>query len=130
MSADFIQGAVDGAGKYVATDSIVENSNTVHRQRVLVEGELLEAIESLRIAIGSLVHTIGLTMPDTAGRMRVLADASSAIGTVSTVTTVGTVTTASSLTNQVNVGGFSANDEIPSLMKIAVESIRRNITVS
>jgi hypothetical protein len=40
---------------------------------------------------------------------------------------IGTLTT---LTNQVQMGGFASNDQIPALMHLQADSLRRNITVS
>ena len=49
---------------------------------------------------------------------------------VGTVTTLSTLTTCSTLTNQSQVGGYGANDQIPALMHLSADSLRRNITVS
>lgn len=142
-----------GVGSTVATDDI----GGVHFQRVkpaigadgtavdvsaanpmpvAAYGELIEALEAQRMALQALTRTIGQSMPDVAGRLRVAIDAISAsltlatITTVGTVTTVTTVTTLSTLTNQTQVGGLAATEQIPSLMKIAAESLRRNISVT
>jgi hypothetical protein len=88
--------------------------------------EVLEAIQALRMAIQSLDRSIGQAMPDTAGRLRVNIDA----GTLPTVTTVGTVTTVTAVANQTNIGGYSGTEQIPSLMRLASDALRRNITVS
>ena len=42
----------------------------------------------------------------------------------------GPLTTCSTLTNQSQVGGYGANDQIPALMHLSADSLRRNITVS
>lgn len=105
-------------------------------------GELIEALEAQRMALQALTRTIGQSMPDVAGRLRVAIDAISAsltlatittvgtVTTVTTVTTVSTVTTCATLSNQTNVGGLSATEQIPSLMRIAADSLRRNISVT
>jgi hypothetical protein len=93
-------------------------------------GELIEAIEAQRIALQALVRTIGQSMPDTAGRLRVLVDSISASLTLATITTVGTVTTVSTLTNQTQIGGLAATEQIPSLMRLGADSARRNISVT
>ena len=89
----------------------------------ITQGELINAIEALRMAVHALTRTVGLSMPDTAGRLRVNVDSTN-IGTVTTVTTVATVT------NQTNVGGYAATEQVPSLMRLGADSLRRNITVS
>jgi hypothetical protein len=85
----------------------------------ITNNELIQAIESLRMAIQSLLRTgLGQSMPDTQNRLRVLTDTASSIGTVST------------LSNQTNIGGFAASEQTPSLMRLSADSIRHNITTS
>jgi hypothetical protein len=55
---------------------------------------------------------------------------SGTVTTVTTVTTVSAVTTAGSLTNQVNIGGIAATEQIPSLMRLGADALRRNISVT
>jgi hypothetical protein len=62
--------------------------------------------------------------PDTAARMRVALDSITAALTLATVTTVGTVT------NQTQIGGLAATEQIPSLMRLGADSMRRNILVT
>jgi hypothetical protein len=96
----------------------------------ITQGELIECLEAMRMALVSLNKTIGMTYPDTAGRLRVAIDAITASLTLATITTVTTVTTCSTLTNQSQIGGISANQQIPALLQISAESLRRNISVS
>ena len=86
----------------------------------ITEGELIHAIEALRMAVHSLTRTIGYAMPDTAGRLRVNVDG----------TSIGTVTTVTTLSNQSQIGGYNATEQIPSLMRLGTDSLRRNIIVS
>lgn len=95
-------------------------------------GELVEAIEALRMAVQSLTRSVGQVLPDATGRMRVVAETGSttavtSLPTLSTVTTVGTVTT---MSNQTSLGGIIAVDQIPALMCMAAQGLRRNITVT
>jgi hypothetical protein len=90
-------------------------------------GELIEAIEAMRMAVQALTRTMGQMQPDTAARMRVAVDSISGGLTLTTVSTVNTVAT---LTNQAQVGGLAATEHIPSLMRLGADSVRRNITVS
>jgi hypothetical protein len=92
-----------------------------------VTGELIEAIEALRMTVGSLSRTIGLSIPDLLGRQRVSIDVISGGLTLSTITTVGTVSTVS---NQTQIGGFVAADQIPALMHMSADNIRANIKVT
>lgn len=94
---------------------------------VVAYGELIEAIESMRMAVHTLTRTMGQMQPDTAARMRVALDSISAGLTLATITTITGVTT---LTNQTQIGGLAAIEQIPALMRLGADSARRNITVS
>jgi hypothetical protein len=106
---------------------------------VAAYGELVEALEAMRMAVQSLTRTMGQMQPDTAARMRVAIDAITAgltlatittVGTVTTVTTVSTVSTVSTLTNQTLMGGHPAVEQIPALMRLGADSMRRNISAN
>lgn len=86
-----------------------------------VTGELIEAIEALRMTVGSLSRTIGMSIPNVAGQQRVSVEA---INGGLVLATVGTVT------NQTQIGGFVAADQIPALMHMSADNLRRNITVT
>ena len=102
----------------------------------LTQGEVVEALEAMRMAVQALSRSIGQSMPDVAGRLRVVVDAITGsltlatITTVGTVTTVSTVTTLSTLTNQTQVGGNPAFEQIPALMRLGADSLRRNVSVT
>jgi hypothetical protein len=102
-------------------DGLVSSTNGLPVEAI---GELIEAIEAMRMAVNSLTRSIGQSMPDTAGRLRVVIDAITGLLTLSTITTVST------LTNQTQVGGNPAFEQIPSLMRIGADSLRRNITAA
>ena len=89
-------------------------------------------LEALRLAVAALTRTIGLMTPDAAGRMRVTLESAPAVVPASQSGTwnLSTITTCSTLTNQSQVGGYGANDQIPALMHLSADSLRRNITVS
>ena len=95
-------------------------------------------LQALRLAVAALTRTVGLLTPDMSGRMRVTLESAPAVvpasqsGTwnLGTVTAVTTCSTLSNLTNQSQVGGYGANDQIPALMHLSADSLRRNITVS
>jgi hypothetical protein len=82
-------------------------------------GELIEAVEALRMTVGRLAGTQGAMLPDVAGRMAGL-----------TLATITTVTTVSTVTNQTQIGAYQAADQIPALMRFAADSLRRNISVT
>jgi inactivated superfamily I helicase len=93
---------------------------------------LESTLQALRLAVAALTRTIGLMTPDVAGRMRVTLESAPGVVAASQSGTwnLSTITTCSTLTNQSQVGGFSANDQIPALMHLSADSLRRNITVS
>ena len=94
-------------------------------------GELVEAIEAMRMAVQALTRSgLGQAMPDTAQRLRVVVDAITTGLTLATITTVGTVTTVSTMTNQTQIGGLPATEQIPSLMRLGADNMRRNILVT
>lgn len=96
----------------------------------LTQGEVVEALEAMRMAVQSLNRAIGQSMPDVAGRLRVVVDAITGALTLATITTVGTVTTVATLTNQTQIGGNPAFEQIPALMRLGADALRRNVSVT
>jgi hypothetical protein len=96
-------------------------------------GELMEAIEALRFAMASLTRTIGIALPNQQGqpimevRQATAANLQFTLGSIAGGQTLATVST---LTNQAQIGGFAANDQIPSLMHMQADNLRRNISVT
>lgn len=131
VAADEIGGVLHQRVKIsVGADGSAVDASSSNPLPTIETGEMIEAIEALRMAIQSLTRSIGLSMPDTAGRLRVVADQPTAANLNATVTgtvNVGTITT---LSNQTQVGGFNANDQIPALMNANAGSLRRNISVT
>jgi hypothetical protein len=96
-------------------------------------GELMEAIEAMRFAINTLTKTIGMALPNAQGfpimevRQATAANMNVTIGSGTVTVGSGTITT---LTNQTQIGGFAANDQIPALMHLQADNLRRNISVT
>lgn len=136
VAADEIGGVLHQRVKIsVGADGSAVDASASNPLPVDVNGEMIEAIKALRMAIQSLTRTVGLSMPDTAGRLRVLAENPTAANLAMTASlasgqTLATLTTLSTLTNQTQVGGFNANDQIPALMNSNAGSLRRNISVT
>jgi hypothetical protein len=111
-----------------ATDTSVSNPLPI-----AAYGELVEAIEAMRMAVQALTRTIGLVTVDPAtGRLRaevVQATAASLLATVS-IASNQTLNALSTLTNQTQMGGLAAQDQIPALMRLSADNLRRNISVS
>ena len=79
-------------------------------------GELIEAIEAMRMAIHSLTRTIGLAQVNPlTGRM--LVDPSG-------------VTSPVNVTNIATIGGVAANSQVQSFERMTADNLRRNINVT
>jgi hypothetical protein len=89
-------------------------------------GELIEAIEALRTAVGSLTRSIGMALPNAQG-FPIMEVRQATAGNLAVTATVSTVST---LTNQAQIGGFAANEQVPALMHISASALRSNITVT
>jgi hypothetical protein len=131
VAADDIGGVLHQRVKLsIGEDGSATDASLTNPVPVQAIGELIEAIEAQRMALQSLVRTMGQTYPDVAGRLRVVVDSISASLTLATITTVGTVTTVGTLSNQTQIGGLPATEQIPSLMRLGADSMRRNISVT
>ena len=116
----------------VATDISTANPMPITAPSAIttqLNGEALEALEALRMAVQSLNRSIGQTLPDTAARMRVNIETGNNI-TITTLPTLANVTTLATLSNQTQIGGIPANDQVPALMCLTAQGLRRNISVS
>lgn len=130
VAADEITGVLHQRVKIgVGGDGVAVDVSQENPMPVAAYGELIEAIEAMRIAIHSLTRTIGQSMPDTAGRLRVAAEQPIASALNATVTLSGGQTLAT-LTNITQIGGLSATEEIPSLMRLGSDASRQNIIVT
>jgi len=138
-----------GTGEIVATDDI---GGVQYQQMKLVDstpnstapvgtasnplpvnasyGELVEALEALRIATSSLTKSIGFALPNLQGQPIMEARQATAANFQVTVGSIASGQTITTLTNQAQIGGFSANDKIPALMHLQADSLRRNISVT
>lgn len=94
-------------------------------------GELIEALEAMRMSINSLAKSIGYALPNAQGfPIMEVRQATGANLNMNATIASGTVTTVSTMTNQAQIGGFAANDQIPSLMHLQADNLRRNISVT
>ena len=96
-------------------------------------GELVEALQALRTATNSLAKSIGFALPNLQGqpiteaRQATAANLQVTVGAIAGGQTLANLTT---LTNQSQLGGFAANDQIPALMHLSADNLRRNISTS
>lgn len=120
-----IDGAVDVSGSSVNANitntSVPVAPATAAVFDVNAVGELIECLEAMRQYQISLNRTIGMLMPDTSGRMRVLIDAITANLTLSTVTNVTTLS---------QLAGQPAAEIVYGAMHVGADSLRRNITIT
>ena len=124
IAADDIGGALHQRVKMVLGADGVTNGDVSLTNPMPIQGvgELVEQLSAIRTLLQSLTRSVGLAMPDSAGRLLVRIDASSV--NLSTSLSSGT------LTNQTQVGAISATEQIPSLMRLGADSLRRNIVVT
>jgi hypothetical protein len=105
---------------------------------VAAYGELIEAIEAMRMAVHSLTRSIGFAQPNPSGQPIFEArqpTAANFLATVSQGTAANlqasvNINANQTLANITQLGGYSAAHQIPATMAIACEQLRRNITVT
>ena len=134
VAADEIGGVLHQRVKVgIGADGTAVDVSDANPMPMAAYGELIEAIEAMRFAINTLTKTIGFALPNVQGQpiMEVRqATAANLIMTVGSIAGGQTLATVSTLTNQTQIGGFAANDQIPALMHLQADSLRRNILVS
>ena len=128
VAADEIGGVLYQRAKVVhGADGVAVDTSAENPLPVGAVGELIEAIEALRMAVHSLTRTVGMAMPDVAGRLRVNVETGAVTASLAANQTLATLST---LANQTNVGGIAGTEQIPSLMRVAADSLRRNVSVT
>jgi hypothetical protein len=113
----------------VGADGVAADASETTPLPVAAYGELIEAIEAMRIAIAALTKTIGFALPNALGQPIFEARQGTAGQLQMTASLAGGQSLAT-LINQQQIGGFGANDQIPALMHLQVDNLRRNITVT
>ena len=129
IAADDVGGALLQRIKVVVgadgvNDGDVSLANPMPVQGV---GELVEQLAAIRMLLQSMTRTVGQAMPDAAGQLRVVLPSGQSVSITGQTVNVTTVTT---LTNQTQIGGLPATEQIPSLMRLGADSLRRNIVVT
>jgi hypothetical protein len=116
----------------VGADGVAADASADAPLPIAAYGELIEAIEAMRIAIASLTKTIGFALPNALGQPIFEARQGTAGNLQMNATQAGTwnIGTLTTLTNQAQMGGFASNDQIPALMHLQADNLRRNITVT
>lgn len=127
VAADDIGGVLYQRIKPVTgDDGTATDVSATNPMPVAAYGELIEAIESLRMAVGVLARNMSSLAPDHVGaiKARVISGDLTSIGTITTLTTCSTV---SSL---FGVGNRHGSDLVDSSLCSLIAPIRNNIVVS
>jgi hypothetical protein len=131
IAADEIGGVLFQRAKLVTgVDGEASDVSKQDPMPIAAYGELIEAIEAMRMAIQSLNRSIGMAQVNPlTGRM--LVDGSGVTQPVSGTVSVGTSAVSQSGTwNQTQIGGQSANSVVTALERSAADNLRRNIIVT
>ena len=128
IAADEIAGVLYQRVKPVTgVDGQADDVSQQNPMPIAAYGELLEAIEAMRMAIHSLTRTIGLAQVNPlTGRM--LVDGSGVTQPVSG--NLSTITQVSLVANTQQVGGQNANSFVPSFERMTADNLRRNIVTT
>ena len=131
IAADDIGGVLYQRVKMIhGAEGIAHETADNNPMPIKAMGELIEAIEAMRMAIQSLNRSIGMAQVNPlTGRM--LVDASGTTQPISgNITNVATVSTVSTVTNLTQLGGQNANSVPLSIERGAADNLRRNIIVT
>ena len=128
IAADEIAGVLYQRVKPVTgVDGQASDVSQQNPMPIAAYGELLEAIEAMRMAIHSLTRTIGLAQVNPlTGRM--LVDGSGVTQPVSG--SLSAITQVSLVTNTQQVGGQNANSFVPSFERMTADNLRKNIVTT
>ncbi len=128
IAADEIAGVLYQRVKPVTgVDGEASDVSQQNPMPIAAYGELLEAIEAMRMAIHSLARTIGLAQVNPLnGNMYV--DGSRVTQPISG--NISTVTQVSLFANTQQVGGQNANSFVPSFERMTADNLRRNIVTT
>lgn len=127
VAADDIGGVLYQRVKPVTgDDGTATDVSATNPMPVAAYGELMEAIESLRMAVGVLARNISSLAPDHIGaiKTRVIS------GDLSSVATVTTLSTCSTVSSVVGMGSRHGSDLVDSNLGALIAPIRNNIVVS
>jgi hypothetical protein len=128
IAADDIGGNLHQRVKVVVGDDGVSDGDVSLSNPMPIQGvgELVEQLAAIRLLLQSLSRTVGQAMPDASGRLLV----NVATGTVTVTGNLSTITSLATLSNQTQIGSLPATEQIPSLMRLGADSLRRNIVVT
>ena len=113
----------------VGADGVAADASATTPLPVAAYGELIEAIEAMRIAIAALTKTIGFALPNALGQP-IMEVRQGTAGQLQMTASLAGGQSLATLINQQQIGGFAANDQIPALLHLQADNLRRNITVT
>lgn len=128
VAADEISGVLHQRVKIgVGEDGVAQDVSLTNPMPIQALGELIEAIEAMRMAIQSMNRTIGMAQVEAlTGRLRVAVETIVAITGTVTANQGGTW----NITNLATIGGQAANSQVQSFERMTADNLRRNITVT
>jgi hypothetical protein len=91
-------------------------------------GELIEAVEALRMAVSSIARNMPIV--DATSQVRAIATISGTVSSVSTVSTVSSVSTVSTVSNVATLGNNAAGPIAISIPNGSFHQLRSNISVT
>lgn len=92
---------------------------------VTAYGELVEAVQALYLAVDSLCRSIGYALPNALGQP-IFEARQAAPGNLQVTASLAGNQTLTTLTNQAQIGGFAANDQVFALMRMAEDGLISN----
>lgn len=89
-----------------------------------------DELVQISILLSRIIDAVSALSPDVANRLRVNVESGTVTISSGTITTVTTVTTVATLTNQAQMGGIAANQQIPIMNLLGEGDLRRNFVFS
>ena len=128
VAADDIGGVLYQRVKPVTgDDGTATDVSATNPMPVAAYGELIEAIESLRMAVNSIARMLPQRGAQESINTNIISGSLSTVNSVSSVSSIGSISSLASITTIANRNFI----EVPELLaNISAQSIRNNITVS
>jgi hypothetical protein len=92
---------------------------------VAAYGELVEALQAIYLAVDSLCRSIGYALPNALGQP-IFEARQATPGNLQVTASLASSQTLTTLTNQTQIGGFAANDQVFALMRMAEDALISN----
>lgn len=131
MANNFNGTEFGGSAVPLATQQLPDLSHAAKTVQVNPDGTVQDIpamLQEVCIRLCDIADSLGNLSPDVTGRLRVTAEvvASHAV----TLASLATVTTVSTVTNQSQIGGIAANQQMIFLSQMAEQALRQNVVIS